>query len=154
MKVVQLFTREQRNTAEFDEMNALNRDAWQSSNRWEGRLFSVVEVAQNLTIAVILGYGFKLAAVGTFYIFIDYMRRFFMPLRDLSAKYSVMQSFDGERRADLPTARHAARGRRRPQGPRPDLGARGEAAADARATAAAGSQGSGRVRKRLVRLQR
>jgi ABC-type multidrug transport system fused ATPase/permease subunit len=92
MKVVQLFTRERRNAAEFDEMNAHNRDAWQSSNRWEGRLFSFVEVAQNLTVAVILGYGFKLAAVGTFYIFIDYMRRFFMPLRDLSAKYSVMQS--------------------------------------------------------------
>jgi ATP-binding cassette subfamily B multidrug efflux pump len=92
MKVVQLFTRERRNAAEFDEMNAHNRNAWQSSNRWEGRLFSFVEVAQNLTVAVILGYGFKLAAVGTFYIFIDYMRRFFMPLRDLSAKYSVMQS--------------------------------------------------------------
>jgi len=92
MKVVQLFTRERRNAAEFDEMNAHNRDAWQSSNRWEGRLFSFVEVAQNLTVAVILGYGFKLAAVGTFYLFIDYMRRFFMPLRDLSAKYSVMQS--------------------------------------------------------------
>ncbi|MEE8164676.1 MAG: ABC transporter transmembrane domain-containing protein, partial [Myxococcota bacterium] len=92
MKVVQLFTREQRNIDEFEEMNALNRNAWQSSNRWEGRLFSVVEIAQNLTVAVILGYGFKLAAVGTFYIFIDYMRRFFMPLRDLSAKYSVMQS--------------------------------------------------------------
>ncbi len=92
MKVVQLFTREQRNIEDFDELNALNRDAWQSSNRWEGRLFSVVEVAQNLTVAVILGYGFKLAAVGTFYLFIDYMRRFFQPLRDLSAKYSVMQS--------------------------------------------------------------
>jgi ABC-type multidrug transport system fused ATPase/permease subunit len=92
MKVVQLFTRERRNNAEFEEVNARNRDAWQSSNRWEGRLFSVVEVAQNLTVAVILGYGFKLAAVGTFYIFIDYMRRFFLPLRDLSAKYSVMQS--------------------------------------------------------------
>ena len=92
MKVVQLFTREQRNIDEFDGMNALNRNAWQSSNRWEARLFSVVEVAQNLTVAVILGYGFKLAAVGTFYLFIDYMRRFFMPLRDLSAKYSVMQS--------------------------------------------------------------
>jgi ATP-binding cassette subfamily B multidrug efflux pump len=92
MKVVQLFTREERNVAEFDHINALNRNAWQRSNLWEGRLFSVVEVAQNLTVAIILGYGFRLAAVGTYYIFIDYMRRFFMPLRDLSAKYSVMQS--------------------------------------------------------------
>jgi ATP-binding cassette subfamily B protein len=92
MKVVQLFTREERNIVEFEQMNALNRNAWQRSNLWEGRLFSVVEVAQNLTVAIILGYGFRLAAVGTYYIFIDYMRRFFMPLRDLSAKYSVMQS--------------------------------------------------------------
>ncbi|HXV36961.1 MAG TPA: ABC transporter ATP-binding protein [Myxococcota bacterium] len=92
MKVVQLFAREQRNAAEFAQLNALNRNAWQSSNRWEARLFSVVEVAQNLTLAVILGYGFRLAEVGIFYIFIDYMRRFFTPLRDLSAKYSVMQS--------------------------------------------------------------
>ena len=29
---------------------------------------------------------------GTIYVFMDYLRRFFMPLRDLSAKYSVMQS--------------------------------------------------------------
>ncbi len=92
MKVVQLFTREDRNFSDFDEMNALNRDAWHRSNRWDGRLFSVVEVAQNLTVAIILGYGYGLAAIGTFYLFIDYMRRFFMPLRDLSAKYSVMQS--------------------------------------------------------------
>jgi ABC-type multidrug transport system fused ATPase/permease subunit len=92
MKVVQLFTREDRNLADFDRMNTLNRNAWHRSNRWEGRLFSVVEVAQNLTVAVILGYGYGLAEIGTFYLFIDYMRRFFMPLRDLSAKYSVMQS--------------------------------------------------------------
>ncbi len=92
MKVVQLFTREARNLSDFDQMNTLNRDAWHRSNRWEGRLFSVVEVAQNLTVAIILGYGYGLAAIGTFYLFIDYMRRFFMPLRDLSAKYSIMQS--------------------------------------------------------------
>ena len=31
-------------------------------------------------------------SAGTIYVFMDYMRRFFLPLRDLSAKYSVMQS--------------------------------------------------------------
>jgi ATP-binding cassette subfamily B protein len=142
MKVVQLFTREQRNTAEFEEINARNRDAWQSSNRWEGRLFSVVEVAQNLTIAVILGYGFKLAAVGTFYIFIDYMRRFFMPLRDLSAKYSVMQSSmaSAERIFQLLDTQPAIVDVRRDLAP--DLGARGEAAAGARAALRPGRRGA------------
>jgi len=92
MKVVQLFTREARNAADFDVQNALNRDAAQRSNRWDAGLFSSVEIAQNLTVAIILGYGVKLATVGTFFVFVDWMRRFFMPLRDLSAKYSVMQS--------------------------------------------------------------
>ena len=92
MKVVQLFTREDRNLADFDVQNALNRDASQRSNRWDAGLFSAVEVAQNLTVAMILGYGVRVATVGTFFVFIDWMRRFFMPLRDLSAKYSVMQS--------------------------------------------------------------
>jgi len=92
MKVVQLFTRELRNLRDFEAMNAENRDAWQRSNRYEAGLFSAVEVAQNLTFAVILGYGFRIASAGTFYVFIEWMRLFFMPLRDLSAKYSVMQS--------------------------------------------------------------
>lgn len=92
MKVVQLFTREDKNLAEFEVHNALNRDAAQRSNRWDAGLFSAVEVAQNMTLAIILGYGVRVASVGTFYVFIDWFRRFFMPLRDLSAKYSVMQS--------------------------------------------------------------
>jgi ATP-binding cassette subfamily B protein len=134
IKVVQLFTRERRNAAGFDEMNAHNRNAWQSSNRWEGRLFSFVEVAQNLTIAVILGYGFKLAAVGTFYLFIDYMRRFFLPLRDLSAKYSVMQSSmaSAERIFQLLDTQPAIVDVG--QDLASDLGVRGESAADAHVT--------------------
>ncbi len=92
MKVVQLFTREEKNLAEFEVDNAFNRDASQRSNRWDAGLFSAVEVAQNMTLAIVLGYGVRVATVGTFYVFIDWFRRFFMPLRDLSAKYSVMQS--------------------------------------------------------------
>jgi ABC-type multidrug transport system fused ATPase/permease subunit len=142
MKVVQLFTRERRNAAEFDEMNAHNRNAWQSSNRWEGRLFSFVEVAQNLTVAVILGYGFKLAAVGTFYLFIDYMRRFFMPLRDLSAKYSVMQSAmaSAERIFQLLDTQPAIVDVDRDLAP--DLGAREESAADAHVRLRSGRRGA------------
>ncbi|MGH0034300.1 MAG: ABC transporter ATP-binding protein [Myxococcota bacterium] len=92
MKVVQLFTREERNLRDFDAMNADHRDAWQMSIRYDALLFAAVEAAQNVTIAVIIWYGTGLAEAGVLYVFIDYMRRFFMPLRDLSAKYSVMQS--------------------------------------------------------------
>lgn len=92
MKVVQLFSREDRNMAEFDAMNADHRNAWNKSIRYDSLLFATVEVATGITMAVIIGVGTGLAEVGIMYVFIDYMQRFFMPLRDLSAKYSVMQS--------------------------------------------------------------
>jgi len=92
MKVVQLFSREERNMAEFDAMNADHRNAWHKSIRYDGLLFATVEFAGNVTMAVIIGVGTGIAEVGIMYVFIDYMQRFFMPLRDLSAKYSVMQS--------------------------------------------------------------
>ncbi len=92
MKVVQLFTREARNQREFEMMNAEHRDAWNNSIRYDAALFAAVEIAGGISVAVIVGYGAGFATAGTLYVFIDWMRRFFMPLRDLSAKYSVMQS--------------------------------------------------------------
>lgn len=92
MKVVQLFNREERNMADFDRMNAAHRDAWHKSIKYDSLLFSTIEVATGITMAVIIAVGTGLAQAGIIYVFIDYMQRFFMPLRDLSAKYAVMQS--------------------------------------------------------------
>ena len=93
MKVVQLFTREERNFRDFDLMNADHRDAWKQSIRYDAMLFASVEAAQGITVAIIIWFGTGgLMEAGVLYVFIDWMRRFFMPLRDLSAKYSVMQS--------------------------------------------------------------
>ena len=92
MKVVQLFNREERNLAEFDRMNAEHRDAWRQSIKYDSLLFSTIEVATGVTMAIIISRSTGLAEPGIIYVFIDYMQRFFLPLRDLSAKYSVMQS--------------------------------------------------------------
>jgi ATP-binding cassette subfamily B protein len=92
MREVQLFTREARNLRDFKGMNADHRDAWFQSIRYDSALFSVVELASNLTFSIILWKAAGVASAGTIYLFIDWLRRFFMPLRDLSAKYSVMQS--------------------------------------------------------------
>ena len=92
MKVVQLFTREDRNFRDFDGLNADHRNAWFQSIRYDAALFAVVEAASRFTLAIIIWYGTGVAEIGVLYVFIDWMRRFFMPLRDLSAKYSVMQS--------------------------------------------------------------
>jgi ABC-type multidrug transport system fused ATPase/permease subunit len=92
MKVVQLFNHEERSFREFDVMNADHRDAWFMSIRYDALLFAVVEFASGITVAIVIWQATGLAEVGTLYVFIDWMRRFFLPLRDLSAKYSVMQS--------------------------------------------------------------
>jgi len=92
MKVVQLFTREARNLREFDAMNAAHRDAWKRSIHYDALLFASIEAVSGVTVAIIIWYGTGWVEPGVLYVFIDWMRRFFMPLRDLSAKYSVMQS--------------------------------------------------------------
>jgi ABC-type multidrug transport system fused ATPase/permease subunit len=97
MKVVQLFAREKRNLEDFDRMNASHRESWRKSISYDALLFSSVDLATNLTRAMIFWYGARLllsaeVSLGTIYVFTDYMGRFFRPLMDLSAKYSVMQS--------------------------------------------------------------
>ncbi|MCP5057377.1 MAG: ABC transporter ATP-binding protein [bacterium] len=92
MKVVQLFTREERNLRDFEDLNGAHRDAWHKSIWYDSALFSVVELASGVTVAVVIWASTGWATAGVIYLFINYMRRFFMPLRDLSAKYSVMQS--------------------------------------------------------------
>lgn len=92
MKVVQLFLREERNQRDFARLNAEHRDAWFQSIRYDSALFAVVEFAGGITVAILLWWGSGMATPGTLFVFIMWMRRFFLPLRDLSAKYSVMQS--------------------------------------------------------------
>lgn len=97
MKVVQLFARERRNQRDFERENASHRDSWLRSIRYDALLFSSVDLATNLTGALIFWYGARLIGadeltLGTIYVFRDYTGRFFRPLMDLSAKYSVMQS--------------------------------------------------------------
>jgi ATP-binding cassette subfamily B protein len=97
MKVVQLFAREARNMHEFEQQNASHRDSWFRSIRYDALLFSSVDMAVNLTMALILWYGARLTQVGAvdlglLFLFVDWMRRFFRPLMDLAAKYSIMQS--------------------------------------------------------------
>ena len=97
MKIVQLFARERRNLEDFSGVNKEHRDAWFKSIHYDALLSASIELAVTLTTALILWYGASLihqggVKLGLLFVFVDYMRRFFRPLQDLSAKYSVMQS--------------------------------------------------------------
>jgi ATP-binding cassette subfamily B protein len=97
MAVVQLFTRERETRREFEVLNQKNRDSQRISNMYDGALFSSVEALSSITVAMVLWVGggdviHRLITIGTLVAFIDYAQRFFMPLRDVSSKYTTLQS--------------------------------------------------------------
>jgi ATP-binding cassette subfamily B protein len=94
---IALAGREARAFAEFRALNAAHRDANHLSNKLEAALFSLVEAVSTVSIAIMLWEGGRLQArglveLGTVVAFIQYIQQFFVPIRDFSAKYAVMQS--------------------------------------------------------------
>jgi ATP-binding cassette subfamily B protein len=97
MAIIQLFAREEKTYREFDEINAAHRDAYHLSNLYEAALYSMVEAAGSVSVALLLWYGggevlHGIIGIGTVVAFKEYIHRFFVPLRDFSQKYAVMQS--------------------------------------------------------------
>jgi len=97
MPIIQLFVREEKSFQEFDELNIAHKDAIQLSNIYEASLFSMVEAAGSVSVALLLWYGGgevlnEAIGIGTLVAFKEYIHRFFVPMRDFSQKYAVMQS--------------------------------------------------------------
>jgi ATP-binding cassette subfamily B protein len=97
MAVIQLFAREEKTYREFEKLNADHRDAYHLSNLYEAGLYSMVEAAGSVSVGLLLWYGGGAAlhgavGIGTLVAFKEYLHRFFVPLRDFSQKYTVMQS--------------------------------------------------------------
>ena len=97
MAVIQLFAREEKTFREFDRLNGDHRDAYHLSNMYEAALYSMVEAAGAVSVGLLLWYGggevlHGAIGIGTLVAFKEYLHRFFVPLRDFSQKYAVMQS--------------------------------------------------------------
>lgn len=97
MAVIQLFVREEKSYRTFDDLNAAYRDANHMSNLYEATLFSMVEAAGAVSVGLLLWYGggevlHEVIGIGTLVAFKEYIHRFFIPLRDFSQKYTIMQS--------------------------------------------------------------
>jgi ATP-binding cassette subfamily B protein len=97
MSVIQLFAREGKTFREFEALNAHHRDAYYLSNLYEAALYSMVEAAGAVSIGLLLWYGggevlHGVIGIGTLVAFKEYIHRFFVPLREFSQKYAVMQS--------------------------------------------------------------
>jgi ATP-binding cassette subfamily B multidrug efflux pump len=97
MSVIQLFAREEKTYREFEALNADHRDAYHLSNLYEAALYSMVEAAGAVSVGLLLWYGggevlHGVIGIGTLVAFKEYIHRFFVPLREFSQKYAVMQS--------------------------------------------------------------
>ena len=95
--VVQLFAQEKKLFAEFNQRNRDFRDANHLSNIYEASLFSIVEAAGSISVAVMLWYGASqvgvgTVALGTLVAFVEYLQKFFVPIREFGTKYTTMQS--------------------------------------------------------------
>jgi ATP-binding cassette, subfamily B, multidrug efflux pump len=95
--VVQLFARERHEHAIFRRLNRDYRRAMFRSTVFEATLYASVEALGSLALALLIGYGGGQIAAGTLSFgalvaFIQYTNRFFLPIRDLGAKYTVMQA--------------------------------------------------------------
>ncbi|GCE09602.1 ABC transporter ATP-binding protein [Dictyobacter aurantiacus] len=96
MRVIQSLVREDRNRAEFDDLNAYNRDTNLESSRIAALVLPLVEVVAALAICLAVIYGGYLVSkgqllIGTLVAFVLYINRFFDPIRDLSQQYTQLQ---------------------------------------------------------------
>jgi ATP-binding cassette, subfamily B, multidrug efflux pump len=97
MAIIQLFTRERESFREFDELNQKSRDSQRIANVYDAGQFSSVETLSSFTVAIILWIGggeviHHLVGLGTLVAFTQYAQMFFTPLRDVSSKYTTLQS--------------------------------------------------------------
>lgn len=96
MSIIQVFNRQEDEARRFNELNASYRDANMPVIFWDASLYAIVEALSSIAVALIIWYGggeiVKGALTfGVLVAFIQYIEKFFTPIRDLSAKYSVMQ---------------------------------------------------------------
>jgi ATP-binding cassette subfamily B protein len=96
MKVVQAFAQEEKVAREFDGINVDYRRANARAIAADAALYSIVEAVGAIAVAGLLWHGGLRIAAGTLSFgvlvaFVEYLAKFFAPIRDLSTKYTVMQ---------------------------------------------------------------
>jgi ATP-binding cassette, subfamily B, multidrug efflux pump len=100
IRVVQIMRRETTAAREYNEINAGHRDAYLGSIRADAVMYALVEAIGVIGTALVAWWMARQLGVlqgneetvGLFVMFLQYIEKFFIPVRDLSAKYAVMQS--------------------------------------------------------------
>jgi ATP-binding cassette subfamily B multidrug efflux pump len=97
MSVIQLFAREARERETFAQLSGALRAGQFRSTFYDASLYATVEALGSAAVALLLWYGGGQVATGALTFgglvaFLEYTGRFYLPIRDLGAKYTVMQA--------------------------------------------------------------
>ena len=97
MRIIQVYNRQTRNFNEFKRLNDNLRRANVSAIFQYATFFPSVELIAASGTALLIWYGGRgvirgTVTIGTLILFIQYINRFFQPIRDLSEKYNLLQA--------------------------------------------------------------
>jgi ABC-type multidrug transport system fused ATPase/permease subunit len=97
MRMVQAFTREQKNTENFRAVAERYRDSNMETVVLNGLYFPFVDLLSSIALAIVLGYGGHLyfngsLTIGTLFAFMLYVQNFFDPVQQLSQLYNTFLS--------------------------------------------------------------
>lgn len=97
MSIVQLFGREKKEMQKFSAINNEHKAAHIRTIFYFAVFWPIVEVLSSLAMALVIWYGGASVLSGTLTFgilvaFIQYVRLFFLPIRDLSDKFNTLQS--------------------------------------------------------------
>ena len=96
MEVVQLFSREESSARRFEEDNDGYLDARMTSTLYHSIYFPFMEMSGTLLLAIVLWYGSgrvldRAIEWGVLVAMVQYVPRFFMPIRELAERYAILQ---------------------------------------------------------------
>jgi ATP-binding cassette subfamily B protein len=97
MSIVQLFGREEPEFGKFQEINADHLRAHLRSIHYYALFWPIIEFIAAVAVALVLWYGGLNVLEGTLTVgvvaaFLQYVRRFYRPIQDLSEKFNILQS--------------------------------------------------------------
>ena len=97
MRIVQIFRKEKNKFQEFDALNTSYYHHARTQVRMNSFMRPLVEVVNQLGIAILMWYGCRQVGLGTLeigmlYAFTNYIKNFFEPINDLAEKYTTISS--------------------------------------------------------------
>lgn len=98
MKIVQLFTREEKEYEKFKEINDKHRKGWVKTVWYNSIFFPIAEMSTSITIGLIVWYGglrvmagSEAITLGVIVAFIELSQMLFRPLRQIADKFNTLQ---------------------------------------------------------------